>query len=54
MARAFWTTLTLALALQLAVLSAVVALAVHDQARVVSATLHRTAHLTEVATASVR
>ncbi|WP_170263347.1 hypothetical protein [Blastochloris sulfoviridis] len=54
MARAFWTTLTLALGLQVAVLSAVVAVAVHGQAGVVSTTLHRTAHLTEVAVAGVR
>ncbi|NJO53519.1 MAG: hypothetical protein HC829_00585 [Bacteroidales bacterium] len=54
MARAFWTTLAFTLGLQVAALSAFVAVAVHGQASVVSSTLHRTAHLTEVAAASVR
>ncbi|NJL07217.1 MAG: hypothetical protein HC900_02380 [Methylacidiphilales bacterium] len=52
MARAFWTTLAFTLSLQVAALSALVAVAVHDQASVVSTTLHRTAHLTEIAAAA--
>ena len=39
MARSFWTTLSLALTLQFAAMAGYVAISVHDQAEVVSATL---------------
>ena len=43
MARTFWTTLSLALALQCAALGGYVTFSMHNQASVVSATLYHTA-----------
>ncbi|ALK09099.1 hypothetical protein [Blastochloris viridis] len=45
MARAFWTTLTFTLSLQVIAMTGLVARAVHDQAVTVSQMLHRTALL---------
>jgi hypothetical protein len=47
MARSFWTTLTVALSLQMVAITGLVALAVHNQAVVVSTTLHHTALLSD-------
>jgi hypothetical protein len=47
MARSFWTTLTFAFSLQLFAIAGLVAIAVHDQAVVVSTTLHHTALLSD-------
>jgi hypothetical protein len=47
MARSFWTTLTVALSLQVIAITGLVALAMHNQATVVSTTLHHTALLSD-------
>jgi hypothetical protein len=47
MARSFWTTLTVALSLQIVAITGLMAIAMHNQAMVVSSALHHTALLSD-------